>query len=66
MASLPKYSTFFNLQKTLNFWKFEQNWRCQNESILGFFWGHFLGIPRLARVFYTIYVKKIFDWNKNK
>ena len=54
MAYFPKYSTFFNLQKPINFWKFEQNSRSQNErkvSVLR----KFLSILRLARMFYIIY-----------
>ena len=64
MAYFPKYSTFFKLQKTLNFWKFEQNCRCQNERKLSVFW-KFLSILSLARMFCIIYIKKIFDWSKN-
>ena len=35
MAYFPKYGSFFNFQKTPNFYKFEQ--RCQNERKLSVF-----------------------------
>ena len=41
----------------------EQICRCQNERKLSVF-RTFLSILRLARMFYIIYIKKIFDWRK--
>ena len=57
MAYFPKYSTFFNLQKTPKFLEIEQNCRCQNWRKLSIF-RKFLSILRLARLFYIIYIKK--------
>ena len=45
--------------------KFEQNCRCQYWRKLSIF-RKFLSILRLARLFYVIYIKKIFDWSKNE
>ena len=65
MASFPKYSVFSTSKRPLNFQKFEQNCICQNERKLSVF-GKFLSILRLARKFYVINIKKIFDWSKNE
>ena len=65
MAYFPKYSTFFNLEKPLNFYKFEQNCRCQNERKLSVF-RKFLGILCFAKMFCIKYIKKTFDWSKNE
>ena len=65
MAYFPKCSTFFNLQKALNFKKFEQNADVKIRGNFQYF-GSFLSILRLARMFYIIYIKKIFDWSKNE
>ena len=65
MAYFPKYGKFFNLQKPLNFLKFEQNFRCQKWRKLSIF-RKFLSILRLARMFCIIYIVKMFDWSKNE
>ena len=47
-------------KKPLNFYKFEQSCRSQNWRKLSVF-RKFLSILRLARMFYVIYIKKIFE-----
>ena len=56
---------FSTCKKPLNFYKFEQNCGCQNERKLSVF-QKFISILRLARMFYIIYIKKIFDCSKNE
>ena len=62
MASFPKYSTFFNSQKN-------QTSKNLNKSANVKMRGNFqyvasLSVPRFAKMFYIIYIKKIFDWSK--
>ena len=56
---------FSTCKKPLNFEKFEQNCRSQVERKLSVF-RKILNILRLARMFYIIYIQKIFDWSKNE
>ena len=65
MACFPKYSISFTLQKTP---KFLEIWTKLQMSKLEetFSISDVLGILCLARMFYIIYIKQIFDWNKNE
>ena len=57
MAYFPKYSTFFNLQKTPTFLDIWTKLRMSKWWELSVF-GTFLSILRLAWMFYIIYIKK--------
>ena len=65
MAYFPKYSTFFNLQTSLKFLEIRTKLQMSEwEETLSI--RKFLSIRRLARMFYIIYIKKIFDWSKKE
>ena len=60
MAYFPKYSKFFDLQKTpklLEIWTKLLMSKVEETSNIS----EVLSILRLARLFYIIYIKKIFD-----